>query len=266
MKKNLRLLKILTSAYWQQRMEYRLGSLIWILNGMVGPMLSLAIWLIVSASSNLALSQPQLVTYFFLTQLIGRLTQVWVMDFVGEWIKDGGLSVPLLKPYNYLIDNFSQQIGEKAIRLAMLVPVMVVLWCILQSHLDLNFSLVRILIGLVAIVAGFLMHFILEHALALVALWAEDIHQMQSIYDTLRGLFSGSIIPLALMPGILKTAMSIFPSRFLVSFPLEIIVENISPRAIVSGFIILLSWLICSVLAYQLLFKKGIKKYQAIGG
>lgn len=233
---------------------------------MVGPMLSLAIWLIVSASSDLALSQSQLVTYFFLTQLIGRLTQVWVMDFVGEWIKDGGLSVPLLKPYNYLVDNLSQQIGEKTIRLAMLVPVMVVLWFILRSHLDLSFSLIRILIAFIAILGGFFMHFILEHALALIALWTEDIHGMQRIYDTLRGLFSGSIIPLALMPGILGTTMSLFPSRFLVSFPLEILVEDISASSIVSGFIVLFTWMACSALLYQTLFKKGIKKYQAIGG
>ncbi|TSC87789.1 MAG: hypothetical protein G01um101416_314 [Microgenomates group bacterium Gr01-1014_16] len=247
-------------------MAYRLGSFIWIINGAIGPLLSMSIWLIISSQTHLPLNQSQIVSYFFLSLLVSRLTQVWTLDQVGDWIKDGGFSNILVKPYNYIIENLSRQFAEKSIRLTALVPFMIIIFPFFVSRLSFNFAPFRIILFLLAVIMGFILLFIWEHTLALLAFWTHETHGISSVHDTLRNLFSGYAIPLVFMPGFLKSIMTIYPARFTTSFPLEILVAQASAKDIVNGFAIGLTWLFLFIIIYRWLFKKGIQKYTALGG
>ena len=265
MHKQIRLFTTFLKADLQSYLEYRLGSLIWIVNGAIGPILALFIWLVISSQTNLALSSSQLVTYFFLSILVTRLTQVWTLEQMGDLIKSGEISNMFLKPYHYVIENLSEQIGQKASRLMALIPVLLLLGLILKSNLNFQYPLWRIALFLVSLVLGFTVIFILEHTLALLAFWIDEIHGIARIHSTLGGLFSGTAIPLVFMPGALKSIMKIYPARFTASFPLEILVTNQNSAEILWGFIICLSEIGIFYILYRKIFKLAVRKYSAVG-
>lgn len=207
----------------------------------------------------------QIVSYFFLSILVSRLTQVWSMEQIGDLIKNGEFSQIILKPYNYLVDNLADQIGQKTTRILTLIPVMLILGFFLRAHLNFNFESWRVILFILSVFMGFAMLFILDNTLGLLAFWVEDIHGVSRINDVLNNFFGGYAVPLVFMPGILKTVMQYYPARFGLSFPLEILVAGATGPQIFRGFIICSFWLTLFIILRSVIYHRGIKKYSAVG-
>lgn len=249
----------------QNVFAYRLGSFVWILNGMIGPFLSMAIWLKVSNQSALQLGQVQIVTYFFMAIIVNRLTQVWTLSHMGRWIKSGAIANVLVKPYNYVLENLAQQFSYKTSRLFSLIPVIAVVGYFLRDYLFVSLEWWRITLFLLSLLMGFAVIFIFEHALSLLAFWFDEITGIESVHDLLRQLFGGTLIPFVFMPGFLKDIMTFYPTRFIASFPLEILIEHTTPEESVSGFVIGILWIFGAGIFYRKVFIHGIKKFTAVG-
>jgi ABC-2 type transport system permease protein len=265
MRRHIRIFWVLLKAKVQSVIEYRLSSLIWILNGIITPLLSMAIWLKISNQNSLLLGKSQIVTYFFMSIIVNRITQVWTLDRIGNWIKDGGIASVLVKPYSYIVDNLATQFSAKISRMIAMGPVMLVVGVLLGRNLYISFESWRMVLFAASLVTGFITIFTFEHVLSLLAFWVDEVNGINNLHIMLRGLFSGAIIPIAFMPGSLKTIMTFYPTRFIVSFPLEILIQHSRPSESISGFLIAAIWIILLVIIYKIGFTYGIKKFSAVG-
>ncbi len=263
--KSLRILVVLIKANWQSYLQYRLHSLLWVINGSIGPFLAMAIWILISTSRDVGLNSTQIGTYFFMSLLVSRLTQVWTLDKVGHWIKDGHISNVLVKPHSYVLENLAEQFGQKSSRLSMIFIFMLAAWPLLSRHVSLSFDAGRLWLSVLAVILGFILLFSFEHVLALLAFWTDEITGVARVHDTLQGLFSGYLVPIAFMPAVLKSIMTYYPARFVLSFPLEILIIEIPYPEIIKGFLICVSWIVGLVITYRLVFKIAVKKYSSVG-
>ena len=78
-------------------MMYRVGGMLWVINGAIPILISMYIWKLVSPETS------QISIYFIGAILFERITQTWSLGEISDRIKDGTLAQTLLRPYNYIL-------------------------------------------------------------------------------------------------------------------------------------------------------------------
>lgn len=261
----LRLVPFIAKIEWQGHITYRLATLIWIINGFITPAVLMGIWLVVRQQQQLSVTSSEIVTYYLLTALVVRLTQSWIGEVLGFRIKDGELSNHLIKPLAYWTVEFARDLALKGIRLLTLAPFIIFLALLFKNYINLQSEPLILIFFIISIVIGYLLNFLMQGCVGLLALWLQHTHGANTIYSLLTSLFSGMLIPLFLMPSSLQTLSIFLPFHYLISLPIEIIMGKISPA---SSFYSLLAgalWLFLLAFLQSSIYSKGIKKYTAVG-
>jgi ABC-2 type transport system permease protein len=250
---------------WERHIEYRGAAIAWILNGFIIPAVLTLIWLTIRRHQELPLNDNQIITYYFLSTITFRLTQSWIAERLGWQIKDGILSHYLTRPIPYWLTHLGVDLGLKGVRLLSLSPFVFIFLLIFPGQIQISSSPAVWLLVLAALILGYAINFIIQNIIGLTALWVEHVYGVYTIYTTLEGLLSGYTIPLLLMPPILATMTIILPFRYILGFPIDILMGNIETSAILQGFLILGLWLFGLIFLWRSVWKAGIKNYTAVG-
>jgi ABC-2 type transport system permease protein len=86
------------------------------------------------------------------------------------------------------------------------------------------------------------------------------------INDTLVFLLAGQAAPTALLPGFLRQAAEVLPFRYMLGFPVEVLSGKLDPSEILLGFIYQIVWITAVLLLHNVVWKKGVRHYTAVGG
>jgi ABC-2 type transport system permease protein len=102
--------------------------------------------------------------------------------------------------------------------------------------------------------------------LALLAFWATRSDGLLALQDSLIFLLSGQVAPVALLPEVLQKAAFILPFRYMVSFPVEVLMGQLEGTDLWVGFIFQAGWLVIAVGLSTVVWKLGLRHYAAVGG
>jgi ABC-2 type transport system permease protein len=125
---------------------------------------------------------------------------------------------------------------------------------------------VNVLVFLPAFFLAYALRFLLAYVLALLAFWSQRADALLSLNDTLVFLFAGQVAPIALLPGVLQAAALWLPYRYMLSFPVELLLGGMSQNQVLAGFAGQLGWLLAAFMLHQLVWKRGLRHYTAVGG
>lgn len=252
--------------YLQRAFSYRIDAIMWIVNGLIAPLVAMEFWIKVSQSQrNLGMTQNDFVVYFVMLTVVGRLTQTWSAERVARDIKSGKFSVHLLRPQSYLIDYLANDLGYKTLRLATLAPFFLLIVYLMGMSFSIHADLITWLYFFLSNILGFVLGVVYQHTFALLAFFIVEITEFEKLLLKFISLINGSLIPVFLLPGILGIFAKTFYSRFGLSFPLEIILGQVKGWEIILGFGIGIFWLTLFIFIYSALWNLGVRKYTAIG-
>mgnify|MGYP001609421914 CR=1 FL=1 len=254
-----------TKAILQSEAQYRVGMITWVLNGAITPLLMMGVWLVVQSKTSLALNSSQIVTYYFLSLVVGRVTQVWSIEEVGEQIRDGSFSFKLLKPYNYLTEEMGRTLGLKFYRLMVIIPIVLLLVFLFGNSFKVDWSVKTISYLSLALLLGFAIRLVLENLLALFVFWIEESESLNHLHHLLSDLLSGVLLPIALAPLVIKNLIYFSPFRFYVSFPIEIALKQLNDTQMLMGFLLGVSYLLILVLLYKTVLVEALRKNRSFG-
>lgn len=260
-----RLLWRVTSREVSSTMAYRGSFFMLMLSTAVRPIISLLVWLAVAAQGvRLPYSRGQFVTYFLLLALASMLTGTWIAYFVAQDIRLGTLSPDLLRPMHPILNALGNNLGEKIIKLPLLLPVVVVAAFVFRGLL-LPADPLRWAAFAAALAMAAALRFVVDYATGLLAFWIYDVNGLVRVRDLVLGLLAGQVVPLAFFPKALEPFMVAQPFRYMLSFPLELVTREMSSRAIAGGFALQVAWLVVFYALYKVLWRFGIRSYSAAG-
>ena len=87
-----------------------------------------------------------------------------------------------------------------------------------------------------------------------------------SIQDTLIFLLAGQVAPVVLLPGVLHNIAIVLPFRYMISFPLEILLGHLSVPGLLTGLAYQISWGAIAFVVFTTTWRRGLRYYTAIGG
>jgi ABC-2 type transport system permease protein len=117
---------------------------------------------------------------------------------------------------------------------------------------------VIILAAMTAFVAGW--------CVAMAAFWTVRSIALNQMYFAISIFLSGEFAPLNVLPKGLQIAADFLPFRWIMAFPVELIMGRLSGAEALSGVIAQLIWIGLGLTAGIVIWQKSLKRYSAVGG
>jgi ABC-2 type transport system permease protein len=208
-----------------------------------------------------------MIFYFMLTVFLDNL----ITPTEDEWqiaaeIRDGKISAYLTKPLNYLGYRIGLYLSYRLLYISVVLGPILVLGWIFREHMRFPAeALTWLAFGASTVMAAFLQFFI-AYSLAMIAFWVLEISTIVFILYSFEYFLSGHVFPLDIMPAWLQGFIHWSPFTYELFFPAQIYMERVKGAALVEGLAIQAGWLLISWICAQVLWARGVRKYQAFGG
>lgn len=250
---------------WQSWLQHR-GFFFLLAFGWMLPMLVyLFIWSAAAGDGSVGgLTQENLAGYYLVLILANQLTYSTTNWTVGDNIRMGHINRWLLQPISPLYHALSSEIAGKVVFMLFSIPVTGLLALIVRPQFSLTWT--QGLLFIPALLAAWALRFFWGYWLALLAFWATRADSLLALQDTLIFLLGGHLAPVLLLPNWMQTLARVLPFRYMAAFPVEILTGQLNPDQILLGFILQGGWTAAAILLYRLVWTRGVRHYEAIGG
>lgn len=250
---------------WQSWLQHR-GFFFLLAFGWMLPLLVyLMIWSAAAGEGTLAgLSQDTLAGYYLVLVLVNQLTYATTNWTVGDNIRMGQISRWLIQPISPLYHALSSEIAGKVVFMLFSVPVTGLLALIFRPQFDLSWR--QVILFIPSILLAWALRFFWGYWLALLAFWATRADSLLALQDTMIFLLGGHLAPILLLPGWMQKLARVLPFRYMSAFPVEILIGFLDKKEMLVGLLIQLGWTAAAFLLYRLVWTRGVRHYEAVGG
>jgi len=254
-------------CYLATVLEYRSIPVVWALIEVISLVFVIFLWLAVYRDQALVgnYSSQQMLFYYALVPLIGTFTYVYVSSSLPKQIKDGKISIDLIRPYNLAFTVFLRQVSVKVAQLFFKVPIFLFFVLILRASFGINFDFSFLAVAIIICLFSFVLHFLIDLCLSYAAFWIDDVWSLKHFKTVTIMVFSGMTFPLDLVPHSLRAVFDFLPFRFIYFFPISVARGDLTVYEIFGGSLHLMAWVLLFYVFSQFLWRCGLKKYQAYG-
>lgn len=191
--------------------------------------ITVAFWRAVYAgrTSVGGLEEAQALNYVILARVFhDGAYQTNMIRQLGEMMQSGGIAVALLRPLDFQVSTYFQNLVHLGLNLSMRVPLAFFAW--LVFGLQLPDDPVLWAAFLFTLLLGHAVMFCFDWMLACVVFYTTDYWGMSAARHAFATFFSGMLIPLSMMPDVLRTIAVILPFSQAVYLPVSIL-SGITP-------------------------------------
>jgi ABC-2 type transport system permease protein len=188
-----------------------------------------------------------------------------------EWriaaeIRDGHISALLLKPINYLLYRLTLFVSYRFLYTLITLPVLGLILWLLREHLRWPTHPSTWLLFLLAVTGSALMQFLLAYSLAMLAFWFLEVSTLIFFLYSFEYFLSGHVFPLDLLPKTVQSVLQWAPFPYELYFPVQVLLERLSTSELLRGFSMQILCIFLMATLAHLLWKHGVRRYQAFGG
>lgn len=248
------------------QLQYRIALFIYQIGIFLEPTVYLVVWATVAEANGGQVegySVADFAAYFIATMLVNQFTRTWTMYEFDTRIRYGELSAQLLRPmhpiHNDLADNLASKIITLVVYAATTVGLIAAFHPVFQSPPWVAF------VFWPAIFLAFALRFVLEWVLAMIAFWTIRTDAVNQVFVLIVLFFSGQFAPLALLPAPLQLAATILPFRWMIAFPISLLLGQLTLTEAASGLLAQGVWLILSGVLLKFVWRAGLRHYSAVG-
>ncbi|HEX6291555.1 MAG TPA: ABC-2 family transporter protein [Herpetosiphonaceae bacterium] len=263
MRRYWRIYRVLLRREMNLVIVYRAQMIIWLLTGVL-PLIMLAAWLSLGEGGPVGSFTPtDFIAYYLAAIFVRQLTGVWIVWDMDYQIRQGEFSTMLLRPLDPIHHWAARGLGSKGLRLVLLLPTLGTAALLTGVRYDLHPS--TLLAFLAAMFGAWLLSFLIQYINGLLAFW---ITQAVAVFDLWFGLWtilSGYLIPLDLLPAAVGQAAYWLPFRYQLAVPLEILMGRLHGVELWRSLGLQALWILAMYALTRLLWRRGIKKYSAVG-
>ena len=243
---------------------YRAEFLIWMFSTNM-PLVMLALWAAVGRSGPVAgYTQRGFGAYYLAVLLVRLLTGAWVVWEMTFEIKQGTLALRLLRPIHPLIAYSAENLAALPMRGLVAIPVMA--GFLIAGRESLSHDPLHWLLFLPAMAGAWLLTFLVMALIGTLALFVESAISVFEAWLGISSVLSGYLIPLDLFPPALREVALKLPFRFLVSYPVELMLGRLSHRDALLLLGAQWGYVAVASVGLHFVWRSGMRRFGAYGG
>jgi len=260
----------ITELALKDAFAYRYSTVMSIILGPLSVLASYVIWNSVFSFTGVAtiggLTFHQMMQYYVITVALAYLTFDPIMMALPRDIKEGTLTLFLMKPVSYWYYEFMWKVGSRSLALwievlpMVLVSAFLVGWSVLEGHW---------FYFILAVLIAFVISLQIRALVAMSAFWLINANGIFWTFNTVSRFLTGSVLALSLYPPIVQTVFFLLPFQFMMYVPARLFIGNyslagfnLSPPLIILygiGYVLVLAVLLAVV------WRIAMRKYQGVG-
>jgi ABC-2 type transport system permease protein len=254
----------------QNTFVYRWNFLLRTIFGIVPLIGMIFIWRAVFEASGKPIAgydYSSMIFYFMVTVFLDNL----ITPTEDEWqiaaeIREGRISAYLIKPMNYLLYRITAYLSYRLLYIGVVLTPILVLAIFFREYIRLptHFSTWPVLALSTLMAAG--IQFFIAYGIAMLSFWILEISTIVFILYSFEYFLSGHVFPLDIMPPWLQGFLHWSPFTYELFFPAQIAMERVRGAALWEGLAIQAGWLIFFAMLARVVWKAGLRRYQAFGG
>lgn len=265
MKKTIYYFKILVNSFKTQYV-YKAQVLSKILFCILSYLIQMHIWKSVNLANEVALYNIEYMSGYVLISSIISVFVAFDMNYipvVEAKVRSGSISEELVRPINFLTYNFFEYLGKCLFKFLFNVVPLCVFFSLLKVSVNLQW--VNVVFFCIALLFAISIFYLLNMICGMLSFWFVSIGNLHIIIDSSITLFSGSIIPLWLIPEKFACMFEILPFKYLFYYPISIFLGLVNSQQIIQVFLYDIVWSVGLFVLAIFIYLKGIKRLQILG-
>jgi ABC-2 type transport system permease protein len=142
----------------------------------------------------------------------------------------------------------------------------VILFAIFNRYLVWPSSWAVWLLSIFSVAFAALIQFFISYSVALFAFWMLEISTVVFIVFSFEYFLSGHMFPLAFMPPLVQAVLKYLPFPYELYFPISVFMGQVRGAGLWEGLAIQFVWVLLLWLVANTLWRRGLSRYQAVGG
>lgn len=265
MPRTLRAIPTLLKVGFAEAVAYRAEMVVWLLSTNM-PLVMLALWTAVARDAPVGrFGQRDFVAYYLATLVVRLLTGAWVIWELNYEIRQGTLAFRLLRPVHPLLAYAAENLSAIPVRLLVSLPIAVGALLVVGRDRLTGDPLLLALFP-VTVLGAWLITFLAMAMIGALAFWIDQAGSLFEIWLGLFGVFSGYLVPLELFPHWVATAARFLPFRYMLAFPVEMIIGMTPRPAALAELAIQWTFVGALALGARGAWALGLRRFAAFGG
>ena len=210
---------------------------------------------------------PEMISYYLIVTIVDALTAVNEDDWqIAADIKDGNISQFLLKPINYLVYRLVLFFSGRVTYLAVAAIPLAIFIISLRQYFVLPATPLIFALFLFSMLLTALLQFFMSYAMAMLAFWVLEVSTFIFILFAFEYIASGHMFPLDILPRGFSQILFFTPFPYQMYFPVAIYMGKVNGNALIQGLLVQAAWVAAAYGFAQFMWRRGIRKYSAVGG
>lgn len=182
---------------------------------------------------------------------------------IAQDVRNGDIALSLGKPYVYLLFLYGGYVGVGLVRFCTALLIGGAVSWLMVGGIAFDWSLLPIFLVLYFTTQA--MHFCYSASVGLISFWTEDITGIFFLFDRLKWMLGGMLLPLEIFPGPVRAVADLLPFRAMIYDPARLVVR-FSWEGLAQVFLMQFAWLALLVLVLTGLFRLGVRRVEMNGG
>jgi ABC-2 type transport system permease protein len=264
---------VLYLALWrmtmQEALQYRAESVIWFLFDVVPPIMMAFLWL-AAYRDQATVAGYDLGAMLLYT--LGVMVLRNVLDTHIEWdvntqIREGTLSMHLVRPFNVWALWLLTGTAWRALRLILVAPVLAGCLVWLAPYLRApQVGWERAALLALALVLAYTVAFFLKLCIGFSAFWLTEIFGIMALVEVASAVFGGMLLPLDLLPPAARLVAAALPFQYIYYVPLAVMLGRLDGTELATALAGQAAWAGTLGLLAGGLWRRGLRRYEAFGG
>lgn len=251
---------------WQKSVEYRADFIGHLGMGIISFVVMYFIWSAVFKGRNSfgGYTFSTMMTYVLMTKFLHFVSRHNIGRMIADEIKEGKISMYLIKPVNYLRWWFSIFLADRSFEFFVRLSMLVIFFLFLPNVVSF-LGLSRFIPFLLFLSISMMINFLLNLFIASFAFWLTDVRLFRSAIFMIFDFLAGGLVPIDIMPPALRNVSLLLPFQFTTFFPIRLYQGSLEPGQIFRGIGLAIAWMSALAVIMSFVWKKGVKRYEAVG-
>ena len=249
------------------QIQYRVANYFYMIGMIAEPVIYLVVWSTIAEQQGGTVggyTPGTFAAYYIVWTLVRNMNIVFTPYGWENRIREGNLSMELMRPVNPIIGDISFFSGWKIVVIILWLPIAFFLAWVFKPTFD--FTRMEALVFFIAIWGAYLIRTMLLSLLGMITFWTTRVSAIFELYFGLELILSGRLVPMTLMPAWVQNLSNYLPFKWTFFFPIEALVGSMSTQDLWIGVGMQVFWIVASALLLSLIWRSAIRQFSAVGG
>lgn len=252
---------------WQRALTYRFSVMTYRIGEMMEVLVIILMWSAIYGGQNVikGYTLDEMVSYILIGNIIDVIVRNWMAGKVGEEIKNGYLSLFLIKPISYFWDMLFREVGRISLAIVVSVFSQIGVALFFIDKLIVNTDPLTLAVIVIMVGLAFITELLISFLIGLSAFWVDEMDGIFSTVNRLKKFLAGGYFPINLLPSVYVQASLLLPFAYSFFVPAQLYIYKMPLSQGMQGIAVQIIWIMLLFLMIKAAWKHGLKRYEGVG-